>query len=119
MIGDMLDVKMRMRKSEEADLNFKLNFIVLFTSIMGNIRQKGMCYVDGTKCNDNLVCRRRPPTKVWTTELLSEREAVEMNCGGFGHGELEEDFIDEEGDPIPNNIEVIWTVCVFFCVYGG
>ncbi|GJV07484.1 hypothetical protein Tco_1345140 [Tanacetum coccineum] len=34
------DVKMRMRKSNEADLNFKLNFIVLFTSIMGNIRQR-------------------------------------------------------------------------------
>ncbi|GJU37285.1 hypothetical protein Tco_1185639 [Tanacetum coccineum] len=152
------NVKMRMRKSAEADLNFKLNFIVLFTSIMGNIRQKGvcdttildyitpntnlsninwceyvwralktckkgwkkgkkdsyfrgpltvltMCYVDGTKCNDNIVCRRRPPTKVWTTELLSEREAEELNCGGFGHGELEEDFVDEEGDPIPNNIE--------------
>nr|GEY34467.1 hypothetical protein [Tanacetum cinerariifolium] len=89
-------VKMRMRKSEEADLNFKLNFIVLFTSIMGNIRQKGMCYVDGTKCNDNVVCRRRPPTMVWMAKLLSEREVVEMNCGGFGHGELEEDFIDEE-----------------------
>ncbi|GKA95628.1 hypothetical protein Tco_0817723 [Tanacetum coccineum] len=157
-----IDVKMRMRKSEEADLNFKLNFIVLFTSIMGNIRQKGvcdtsildyitpntnlsninwceyvwralktckkgwkkgkkdsyfrgpltvltMCYVDGTKCNDNIVCRRRPPTKVWTTENLSEREAKELNCGGFGPEELEEDFVDEEGDPIPNNIKgYIW-----------
>nr|GEW77472.1 major facilitator superfamily domain, general substrate transporter [Tanacetum cinerariifolium] len=130
------DLKMRMRKSKEADLNFKLNFIVLFTSIMGNIRQKGralktckkgwkqgkkdsyfrgplivltMRYVDGTKCNDNIVYRRRPPTKVWTAELLSERDVVELNCGGFGHGELEEDFIDEEGDPIPNNIEgCIW-----------
>nr|GEX51041.1 hypothetical protein [Tanacetum cinerariifolium] len=105
----LADVKMRMRKSEEADLNFKLIFIVLFTSIMGNIRQKGMCCVDGTKCNDNIVCRRRPPTKVWIAELLSEIEAVELNCEGFGHGELEEDFIDEEGDPIPNNIEgCIW-----------
>nr|GEV84415.1 major facilitator superfamily domain, general substrate transporter [Tanacetum cinerariifolium] len=128
------DVKMRMRKSEEADLNFKLNFIVLFTSIMGNIHQKGlktckkgwkrgkkdsyfegpltvliMCYVDRTKCNDSIVCRRRPPTKVWTTELLSEREAEELNCGGFGHGELEKKFVDEEGDPILKNIEgCIW-----------
>nr|GEU54206.1 hypothetical protein [Tanacetum cinerariifolium] len=103
------DVKMRMRKSEEADLNFKLNFIVLFTSIMGNIRQKGMYYVDGTKCNDSIVCRRRPPMKVWTAELLSEREAEEVNCGGFGHGELEKKFVDEEGDPIPKNIEgCIW-----------
>ncbi|GKD91999.1 hypothetical protein Tco_1371836, partial [Tanacetum coccineum] len=66
---------------------------------------KRMCYVDGTKCKDNIVCRRRPPTKVWTAELLSEREAEELNCGGFGHGELEEDFVEEDGDPIPNNIE--------------
>nr|GFA61969.1 hypothetical protein [Tanacetum cinerariifolium] len=97
-------VKMRMRKSKEADLNFKLNFIVLFTSIMGNIRQKGMCYVDGTKCNDNIVYRRRPPTKAWIAKLLSEKEAKELNCEGFGHEELEEDFVVEEGDPIPNNI---------------
>ncbi|GJU46612.1 hypothetical protein Tco_1203878, partial [Tanacetum coccineum] len=34
------DVKMRMRKSNEADLNFKLNFIVLFTSIIENIPLK-------------------------------------------------------------------------------
>ncbi|GJS34560.1 hypothetical protein Tco_0532942 [Tanacetum coccineum] len=28
---------------------------------------------------------------------------------GFGHGELEEDFVEEDGDPIPNNIEgCIW-----------
>ncbi|GKD48305.1 hypothetical protein Tco_1277281, partial [Tanacetum coccineum] len=86
------DVKIRMRKSAEADLNFKLNFIVLFTSIMGNIHQKG-----------------KTTYKVWTAELLSEREDEELNCEGFGHGELEEDFVDEEGDPIPNNIEgCIW-----------
>ncbi|GKD30599.1 hypothetical protein Tco_1241377 [Tanacetum coccineum] len=97
------DVRMRLRKSEEADLNFKLNFIVLFTSIMGNFHQKG-------RTVDSLdFYRRRPPTKVWTTENLSEREAKELNCGGFGPEELEEDFVDEEGDPIPNNIEgYIW-----------
>ncbi|GJT66430.1 hypothetical protein Tco_1017910 [Tanacetum coccineum] len=27
---------------------------------------------------------------------------------GFGHGELEEDFVEEDGDPIPNNIENIF-----------
>nr|GFA90796.1 hypothetical protein [Tanacetum cinerariifolium] len=73
------------------------------------INQKQMCYVDGTKCNDNIVCRRRPPTKVWIAELLSEREAVELNYEGFRNGELEEDFVDEEGDLIPNNIKgCIW-----------
>ncbi|GJW85240.1 hypothetical protein Tco_0158385 [Tanacetum coccineum] len=41
------DVKTRIRKSGEADINFKLNFIVLFTSIMGNIRQKGVAAIVG------------------------------------------------------------------------
>ncbi|GJW85243.1 hypothetical protein Tco_0158388 [Tanacetum coccineum] len=68
-----------------------------------------MCYVDGTKCNSNIVCHRRPLTKVWTAKLLSEREAEELNCGGFGYGEMEEDFVHEEGDHILNNIEgCIW-----------
>ncbi|GJT60017.1 hypothetical protein Tco_1003550 [Tanacetum coccineum] len=40
---------------------------------------------------------------------LCEREAEELSCGGFGYGELEEDFVEEEGDPIPNIIEgCIW-----------
>ncbi|GJV26195.1 hypothetical protein Tco_1378890 [Tanacetum coccineum] len=47
---------------------------------------------------------KRPPTKVWTAELLSEKEVEELNSGGFGHGEIEESFFDEEGDLIPNNI---------------
>lgn len=37
------DVKARIRKSKEADLNFKLNFIVLFTSVMGRLKNKGVC----------------------------------------------------------------------------
>lgn len=37
------DVKFRIRKSNSADMNFKLNFIVLFTSLMGHIKPKGVC----------------------------------------------------------------------------
>nr|GEZ42393.1 major facilitator superfamily domain, general substrate transporter [Tanacetum cinerariifolium] len=89
-------VKMRMRKFEVAGLNFKLNFIVMFTSIIGNIRQKGVCDTDileYIKPNINL------------SNINWCEEAVELNCRGFGHGELEEEFVDEEGDPTPNNIE--------------
>ncbi|GKE36230.1 hypothetical protein Tco_1459635 [Tanacetum coccineum] len=85
-----VDGRIRLRKSEDADINFKLNFI--------------MSYVDGTNCNSNIVYQKRPPTKVWTTELLSEREVEELNSGGFSHGEIEKAFFDEEGDPISNNI---------------
>ncbi|PWA64182.1 hypothetical protein CTI12_AA346920 [Artemisia annua] len=31
------------RKSKVADMNFKLNFIVLFTSLMGGVKGKGIC----------------------------------------------------------------------------
>ncbi|GKD76605.1 hypothetical protein Tco_1339226, partial [Tanacetum coccineum] len=104
------DVKMRMRKSEKTDLNFKLNFIVLFTSIMGNIRQKGdiskyIC----KKGWKNVKYSLQRTVDSLDSELLSEREAEELNCGGFGHGELAEDFVEEDGDPKPNNIEgCIW-----------
>ncbi|GJV26196.1 hypothetical protein Tco_1378891 [Tanacetum coccineum] len=85
-----VDVRIRLRKSKDVDMNSKLNFI--------------MSYVDGKKCNYNILYRKRPPTKVWTAKLLSEREVEELNSGGFGHGEIEEAFFDEEGDPISNNI---------------
>ncbi|GKC58439.1 hypothetical protein Tco_1086037, partial [Tanacetum coccineum] len=119
------DIKLRIRKSNSADMNFKLNFIVLFTSVMGQIKTKRFCdlkildyispdtdmaninwceyvlrclksckeewtkgekncffrgpltfltmtYVDGIKCNYFNVVRKRPPTLVWTSELLRE-----------------------------------------------
>ncbi|PWA93030.1 hypothetical protein CTI12_AA075780 [Artemisia annua] len=37
------DVKSMIRKSKVADINFKLNFLVLFTSVMGNVKPKGIC----------------------------------------------------------------------------
>ena len=37
------DVKFMIRQSKKADLNFKLNFIVLFTSVMGRLKNKGVC----------------------------------------------------------------------------
>ncbi|GKD46680.1 hypothetical protein Tco_1271325 [Tanacetum coccineum] len=36
-------LKSLIRKSKVADMNFKLNFIVLFTSVMGNVKPKGIC----------------------------------------------------------------------------
>nr|GEY51702.1 hypothetical protein [Tanacetum cinerariifolium] len=151
------DIKLRIHKSNSADMNFKLNFIVLFTSVMGQIKTKGFCdlkildyirpdtdmaninwceyvlrclqsckeewtkgkkncffrgpltflimaYVDGSKCSSFNVIRKRPPTLVWTSELLREREDEELNSGGFGFGEIEGSFVEQE-DPMPDNIE--------------
>nr|GFA75637.1 major facilitator superfamily domain, general substrate transporter [Tanacetum cinerariifolium] len=158
------DIKLRIRKSNSADMNFKLNFIVLFTSVMGQIKPKGFCdlkildyirpdtnlaninwceyvlrclqtckedwtkgkkncffrgpltfltmaYVDGSKCSSVNVIRKRPPTVVWTSELLREREDEELNSGGFGFGEIEGPFVEQE-DPMPDNVEgFFWNKC--------
>ncbi|GKF13093.1 hypothetical protein Tco_0051019, partial [Tanacetum coccineum] len=34
------DIKLRIRKSNSADMHFKLNFIVMFTSVMGQIKTR-------------------------------------------------------------------------------
>ncbi|GKA36949.1 hypothetical protein Tco_0723514 [Tanacetum coccineum] len=149
-------VKFLIRKSKVADMNFKLNFIVLFTSVMGSVKPKGICdlnvlnkisrktelekinwckyvwrclktykdgwkrdksksyflgpityltmmYVDGTVCNELNVGRKIPPTSFWTAELLKEREYEEIKAGGFGNGELQGPFVEEEGDPMPED----------------
>nr|GEY77379.1 C2 calcium-dependent membrane targeting [Tanacetum cinerariifolium] len=63
-----------------------------------------MAYVDGSKCSSVNVIRKRPPTVVWTSELLREREDEELNSGGFGFGEIEGPFVEQE-DPMPDNVE--------------
>nr|GFA90930.1 major facilitator superfamily domain, general substrate transporter [Tanacetum cinerariifolium] len=48
-----------------------------------------MAYVDGSKCSSfNVVCKR-PPTLVWTSKLLRERDDEEFNSGGFGFCKIE------------------------------
>ena len=37
------DVKAEIRKSKVADMNFKLNFIVLFANVMGGVKGKAVC----------------------------------------------------------------------------
>nr|GFA36468.1 major facilitator superfamily domain, general substrate transporter [Tanacetum cinerariifolium] len=65
-----------------------------------------MAYVDGSKCSSVNVIRKRPPTVVWTSELLREREDEELNSGGFGFGEIEGPFVEQE-DPMPDNVETL------------
>nr|GEZ01512.1 ulp1 protease family, C-terminal catalytic domain-containing protein [Tanacetum cinerariifolium] len=63
-----------------------------------------MAYVNGSKCSSFNVIRKRPPTLGWTSELLREREDEKLNYGGFGFGEIEGLFVEQE-DPMPDNIE--------------
>nr|GEX14481.1 hypothetical protein [Tanacetum cinerariifolium] len=67
-----------------------------------------MAYVDGSKCSSFNVVRKRPPTLVWTSKLLREREDEELNSRGFRFGEIEGPFVEQE-DHMPDNIEgFVW-----------
>ncbi|GJY70414.1 hypothetical protein Tco_0474117 [Tanacetum coccineum] len=104
------DMKHGIRNSRVADMNFKLNFIVLFTSLMGGVKTKGfydlsMLYVDGTVCNDFSTGRKITTTTIWTSEMLKERELVEIKSGGLGKAKLAGPYVEEEDDPMPKNLE--------------
>lgn len=76
--------------------------LVLMRTLIG----QQMLYVDGTVCNGFNVGRKRPPTTFWTYELLREREAVELDSGGFGNGELEGPYVEADYETMPDNEEV-------------
>ncbi|GJY98584.1 ion channel DMI1 isoform X1 [Tanacetum coccineum] len=133
-------VKRMIRNSRVADMNFKLNFIVLFTSVMGCVKSKGICDLsvlnhirmdtDLAKVNWCSYCWRclkkckdgwkntvtnsfflGPITLLTTKELLKERELAKIKCGGLGKGELAGPYLEEQDDPIPDNLEVV-KVCI-------
>nr|GEY71272.1 hypothetical protein [Tanacetum cinerariifolium] len=120
------DVKHMISNSRVADMNFKLSFIVLFTSAMGGVKTKGFCdlsvleHINMSTDISNInwsnyatnyfrFGRKRPPTTMWTVELLRQRELAEIKSGGLEKGELAGPFVDEEWDPMPKNLEgSIW-----------
>ncbi|GJS40666.1 retrovirus-related pol polyprotein from transposon TNT 1-94 [Tanacetum coccineum] len=65
--------------------------------------------LDGTVCKAFRVGRKRPRTTMWTKELLKERELAEIKSRGLGKGELEGSYVEEQDDPMPENLEgFIW-----------
>lgn len=66
-----------------------------------------MIYVDGIKCPSLPMVRKRPPTSAWSMEVLREREEKEIEAGGFGLGEVEPPYEDEEDFGFPEDLEVI------------
>nr|GFA73630.1 C2 calcium-dependent membrane targeting [Tanacetum cinerariifolium] len=113
-VVDKFDAKKMEIKLEEGALKITKNIISEMLGIRnegidimaekGNRNEEMMAYVDGSKCSSfNVICKR-PPTLVWTSELLREREDDELNSGGFGFGEIEGPFVEQE-DPMPDNIE--------------
>nr|GEZ77265.1 hypothetical protein [Tanacetum cinerariifolium] len=106
-VVDKFDAKKMENKLAEGALKITKNLI----SDMLGIRNEGIDIMaeEGIrmrkcKCSSFNVLRKRQPTLVWTSELLREREDKELNYGGFGFGEIEGLFVEQEG-PMPDNIE--------------
>nr|GEZ85205.1 hypothetical protein [Tanacetum cinerariifolium] len=76
------DVKYMIRKSKVAVMNFKLNFIVLFTSIMGGVKTKGYCDLS-----------------------VLDHINIKIKSEGLGKGELAGPYVEGEDDPMPDNLE--------------
>nr|GEY06334.1 hypothetical protein [Tanacetum cinerariifolium] len=64
-----------------------------------------MIYVDGVKCKSLQMVRKRPPTSVWTAEILKEREEEEITSGGIGLGEKEYEFMEEDENGVPKDLK--------------
>nr|GEZ60372.1 C2 calcium-dependent membrane targeting [Tanacetum cinerariifolium] len=114
-VVDKFDAKKMEIKLAEGSLKITKNLISEMLGIQnegidimaeeGNRNEEMMAYVDGSKCSSFNVIHNRPPTLVWISKLLREREDEELNSRGFGFGEIEGPFVEQE-DPMPDNIEL-------------
>nr|GEW84503.1 hypothetical protein [Tanacetum cinerariifolium] len=59
-------------------------------------RPSKMIYADGVQCKSLPMARRHLPTSAWSAEVLKERESEEIASGGFGFGEKEGPFVEED-----------------------
>lgn len=55
-----------------------------------------LLYLDNVNCNGFPMPRRRPAACTWTTEKMRQREHIEENSGGFGLGEMQPFYIQEQ-----------------------
>ncbi|KAI3770726.1 hypothetical protein L6452_01868 [Arctium lappa] len=102
-------VMKRIEESEYADLEFKINFLMLTskdtwkgidqgdTFYSGSITFLTLLYADIIECKKLDVERRRPAISVWNMENLCHREYLELSDGGFGTWQLiRDDGIQKE-----------------------
>ncbi|KAI3745850.1 hypothetical protein L6452_08261 [Arctium lappa] len=93
-------VMKRIEDSEDADLEFKINFLMLTSKdtwkgndksdafYSGPITFLTLLYADITECKKLDVERRRLAISVWNMENLRRREYLELSDGGFGTWQL-------------------------------
>ncbi|GKC67254.1 hypothetical protein Tco_1099852, partial [Tanacetum coccineum] len=66
-----------------------------------------MIYVDGVQFKSLQMVRKRPPMSAWSAEILKEMENEEIASGGFGLGDKEFPFLEEDENGFPKDLEVI------------
>ncbi|GJT67909.1 hypothetical protein Tco_1019389 [Tanacetum coccineum] len=71
----------------------------------GHVTLLTMIYMDGVQCKSLQMVRKRPPTAAWSAEVLKERENEEIASGGFGLGEKEFPFLEEDENGFPEDLE--------------
>ncbi|MFS7899766.1 hypothetical protein Hanom_Chr00s077286g01791721 [Helianthus anomalus] len=57
-----------------------------------------MLYVDRTNVPPINVDRHMSPLEFWTIEKLRKRERIELKNGGFGMGELRDQYVYPKND---------------------
>nr|GEU82902.1 hypothetical protein [Tanacetum cinerariifolium] len=91
-------IKLKIRRPTVVDFNFKLNILMLFANIMGCCKKTGPDRWKKELLN-NFFCG--PVT------LLMERETKEIKSGGFGLGEKEGPFVEEDENGFSDDLEVM------------
>ncbi|GJW41279.1 hypothetical protein Tco_0067124, partial [Tanacetum coccineum] len=64
-----------------------------------------MIYVDGVQFKSLQMVRKRPPMSAWSAEILKEIENEEIASGGFGLGDKEFPFLEEDENGYPKDLE--------------
>nr|GEW27380.1 hypothetical protein [Tanacetum cinerariifolium] len=65
---------------------------------LGPITLLAMLYVDGTVCNDFRIGRKRPPTTIWASKLLKERNLAEIKSEGLVKAKLAGPYQSEDNE---------------------
>nr|GEU55341.1 ulp1 protease family, C-terminal catalytic domain-containing protein [Tanacetum cinerariifolium] len=89
-------LKSLIRKSKVADMNFKLNFIVMFTSVLGNVKPKGICDLSVL----HYISRKTDLGKInW--------------CEGIGNGKLKGPFFEKDDPMLEDEDGFLWKLNIY------
>nr|GEW01964.1 hypothetical protein [Tanacetum cinerariifolium] len=108
------DIAQKLIAAQEMDFLFKVNFLTLFTNMMGKadglkgqicldvvrqLREDSLLYLDSTKFDKFLVVRTRLAIRNWSSYLMKQRQELELKHHVVGilnlHDEWDETDVQE------------------------